>query len=301
MEHKADNVADHVIRAAGAVAWRNGTVAVVHRPRYDDWTLPKGKLDRGETVAHAAVRELAEETGFDVVLGRHLNTVRYSLGESVKHVDYFAARATGGRFEPNDEVDELRWLPVEQAAGILTYPHDAAVLAEFARLPPDTTSVLLVRHAKAGKREGWHGPDSQRPLSATGVRQAEALRHLLPLFGPDRMHSAPPERCVQTIAGVAGDLGRTVTVEPALGEQDYSGDPDKGLHRLLELAAGEGNVAVCSQGGVIPALISALAGQSGLDLPGVRAQKGSLWVLTFVHGGPRLVAADYYPSPLPKP
>jgi 8-oxo-dGTP diphosphatase len=276
-------------------------VAVVHRPRYDDWTLPKGKLDRGETVPQAAVRELAEETGFDVVLGRHLNTVRYSVDGAAKQVDYFAARVIGGQFEPNEEVDELRWLTVPQAREILTYPQDVAVLAEFTRLPPETTSVLLVRHAKAGKREGWHGPDSQRPLSPAGRRQAAALHDMLPLFGAGSMHSAPPERCVQTIAGLAQDLGRTVVLEPSLGEQDYSGDPVAGQRRLLDLLAGEGTPVVCSQGGVIPALISALAKQSGLDLPEVRAKKGSLWVLSFVHPGPELIAADYWPSPLPKP
>jgi 8-oxo-dGTP diphosphatase len=294
-------VAHSSIAAAGAVAWRDGTVAVVHRPRYDDWTLPKGKLDRGETVPRAAVRELAEETGFDVVLGRHLNTVRYSVGGALKQVDYFAARVTGGQFEPNEEVDELRWLTVAQARETLTYPQDVAVLSEFARLPPQTTSVLLVRHAKAGKREGWHGPDSQRPLSPAGRRQAAALTALLPLFGAGRMHSAPPERCVQTIAGLARDLGRTVVLEPLLGEQDYSADPEAGRRRLLELVAEGDSPVVCSQGGVIPGLISALAKQSGLDLPEVQVKKGSLWVLTFVHPGPELVAADYWPSPLPKP
>ncbi|MBP2323659.1 8-oxo-dGTP diphosphatase [Kibdelosporangium banguiense] len=294
-------MAQSSIAAAGAVVWRDGTVAVAHRPRYDDWSLPKGKLDRGETVPQAAVREVAEETGFDVVLGRHLNTVRYCVGEAAKQVDYFAARAIGGHFEPNDEVDELRWLPPAQAAAILTYPQDVAVLAEFTRLPAETRSVLLVRHAKAGKREDWHGPDSLRPLSAAGKRQADALRDLLPLFGAERMHSAPPERCVQTIAGLAGDLGRTVAEEPLLGELDYSGDPEAGRRRLLELVAAEGTPVICSQGGVIPGLICALAKQSGLDLPEVRAKKGSLWVLSFVHPGPELVAADYYPSPLPKP
>jgi 8-oxo-dGTP diphosphatase len=276
-------------------------VAVVHRPRYDDWTLPKGKLDRGETVPQAAVRELAEETGFDVVLGRHLNTVRYSVDGAAKQVDYFAARVIGGQFEPNEEVDELRWLTVPQAREILTYPQDVAVLAEFTRLPPETTSVLLVRHAKAGKREDWHGPDSQRPLSPAGRRQAAALQDMLPLFGAGSMHSAPPERCVQTIAGLARDLGRTVVLEPLLGEQDYSGDPETGRRRLLDLVASGDTPVVCSQGGVIPGLISALAKESGLDLPEVRAKKGSLWVLSFVHPGPELIAADYWPSPLPKP
>jgi 8-oxo-dGTP pyrophosphatase MutT (NUDIX family)/phosphohistidine phosphatase SixA len=294
-------LAHRFIEAAGAVVWRAGALAVVHRPRYDDWSLPKGKLDRGETIAQAAVREVAEETGFEAVLGRHLNTVRYSVGDARKQVDYFAATVTGGTFHPNEEVDELRWLPVDEASDILSYPQDRTVLAEFSRLPAETTSLLLVRHAKAGKRELWSGQDDERPLSSTGVRQAAALRSLLPLFGPTRVHAAPLTRCVDTLAGLAGDLGRTVVHEPLLSERDYPADPVAAQRRLAEILAQDGVAAICSQGGVIPALISAYAKDSGLDLPGVQAKKGSLWVLTFVHPGPQLVAADYYPTPLPKP
>ncbi|GAB3907357.1 hypothetical protein GCM10029964_105460 [Kibdelosporangium lantanae] len=218
------------VAAAGAVVWRAGLVAVVHRPRYDDWTLPKGKLEPGETVPAAAAREVEEETGYRVVLGRHLNTVRYSVrtrkgGTAEKQVDYFAATATGGAFHPNEEVDNLRWLPVGEASEILSYPQDRAVLAEFSRLPAETTSVLLVRHAKAGKREDWEGADDARPLSPAGQRQAEALRRLLPLFGADHVHSAPLERCVRTVAGLAADLGRTVVPEPQLSEKAFADAP----------------------------------------------------------------------------
>lgn len=291
--------------AAGAVVWRAGTLAVVHRPRYDDWTLPKGKLDPGETIAQAAVREVDEETGHQVVLGRHLNTVRYPVRDgkganTEKRVDYFAATVTGGTFHPNEEVDELRWLTLGEAREILSYPQDRTVLDEFSRLPTETTSLLLVRHAKAGKREDWTGPDDARPLSPAGRRQASALRRLLPLFGVDRVHSAPLTRCTASVAGVAADLGRTVVQEPQLTEKAFATDPEGARDRLLEIVAQGGVPAVCSQGGVIPDLITALARESGLELPKVQAKKGSVWVLTFVHAG-RLVAADYIPTPLPKP
>jgi 8-oxo-(d)GTP phosphatase len=286
-------VAHRFTAAAGAVVWRSGTV-------------PKGKLDPGETIPQAATREVAEETGFRVVLRRHLSTVRYSIpggkeGRTEKRVDYFAAAVTGGAFHPNEEVDALRWLPVPQAREILTYPQDRDVLDEFSRLPPETTSLLLVRHAKAGKREDWKGPDSERPLSPTGQRQAEALRGMLPLFGADRVCAAPLLRCAQTVAGLAEDLGRTVVQEPLLTDEAHSADPAAARDRLVEIAAQGGVAAVCSQGGVIPGVISVLAKEAGLELAKVQAKKGSLWVLSFVHEGPRLVAADYIPTPLPKP
>ncbi len=172
-----------VVKAAGAALCRRtsaGTeIAVVHRPHYDDWSLPKGKLDPGETSPVAAVREVAEETGFDAALGQFLTTVEYDVHGAPKKVDYFTAQTVSGEFTPNEEVDELRWLPLQEARSLLTYPSDRDVCDLAGRLPSDTATVLLVRHAKAGKREDWAGDDDLRPLSDAGIRQAEALRPLL--------------------------------------------------------------------------------------------------------------------------
>ncbi|MBM7813318.1 8-oxo-dGTP diphosphatase [Saccharothrix algeriensis] len=301
-----------MIRAAGAVLWHDGSVAVVHRPRYDDWSLPKGKLDPGETVPAAAVREVLEETGYRAVLGRHLKTVRYAAFGGEKVVDYFSARAEGGSFEPNDEVDELRWLPVDAAAELVTRDTDREVLGVFTAAPADLATVLLVRHAKAGKRDNWRGDDDLRPLSAAGWRQAEGLRALLPLWGPARVHSAPRVRCVETVQGVADDIGAGVLLEPGLSEEGYWPDPRAGLDRLLEIVDGVGVPVVCSQGGVIPDLVSALADRAGLPVGEVPCKKGSAWLLAFHRpepgwstsdpaGGPRLVSAHYLPSPLASP
>jgi 8-oxo-dGTP pyrophosphatase MutT (NUDIX family)/phosphohistidine phosphatase SixA len=300
------------VLAAGAVLWRPTVdgrveVALVHRPRYDDWSLPKGKLDPGETVPAAAVREVAEETGFACVLGRHLGAVEYRVPAGRKRVEYFAARAGDGAFAPDPsddppEVDELRWLAPEQAGELLSYPHDRAVLEKFRDSPHGTTTVLLVRHAKAGKRKDWHAADELRPLTDAGMRQAEALRTLLPLFGVDRVHSAPPLRCEQTVRGLADDLGWTVTSEPLLGEEGYWVDPSAGLSRFRDIAGNGGIPAVSSQGGVIPDLVSTLAEEAGLDVTEVPSRKGSVWVLSFDRNAdgatPRLIAADYLDSPL---
>ncbi|SES35451.1 8-oxo-dGTP diphosphatase [Lentzea albida] len=306
-----------MIKAAGAVLWRdaggNVEVAVVHRQRYDDWSLPKGKLDQGETIPACAVREIEEETGFSCVLGRHLSQVSYSVKGVPKTVDYYAAEAVSGSFAANEEVDELRWLPVTEASALLTYAPDREVLDEFARLPADLLLVLLVRHAKAGKRSEWDDDDDLRPLSDAGWRQAAALRALLPLWAPVRVHTAPRVRCVDTVRGVAEDLGVDVVQEHRLSEEGYWPDPDAGLVRLLEVAALEGRAVVSSQGGVIPSVVQSLAEMGGLRLDEIPCKKGSTWVLAFTRPfgtwstsdspsrWPTLVSAHYLASALPRP
>jgi len=294
-----------VIRAAGAVLWRNHDapeVALVHRPRYDDWSLPKGKLDDGESPLVAAVREVAEETGHRAALGRRLIQARYLVRSAhagrtgPKIVDYWAARTLGGRFEPNAEVDELRWLDPAQARELLSYEFDRTVLDSFAAVPVPTSTMLLVRHAKAGERTRWHGDDDLRPLTAAGRRQAAELTRLLALFGPTRVHSAPRVRCVQSVQPLAAALGVEVITEPRLSEEGYWPDPAAGRRRVLHIAAGACTPVVCSQGGVIPDLVHALAGPAATDEYGeVPSRKGSTWVLSL--RGEQCLAADYYPPP----
>jgi 8-oxo-dGTP diphosphatase len=306
-----------VIKAAGAVLWRDADgdveVAVVHRQRYDDWSLPKGKLDRGETIPACVAREVEEETGYSCVLGRFLRQTSYKVKNDTKTVDYYAAEAVSGDFVANDEVDELRWLPVAEATSLLTYEHDRIVLAEFDRLPADLLLVLLVRHAKAGKRSEWDGDDDLRPLSGAGWKQASALRTLLPLWSPARVHTAPRVRCADTVRGVAEDLAVEMVEEPQLSEEGYWPDPEAGLVRLLEVAAQEGRAVVSSQGGVIPSVVRALAELGGLRLSEIPCKKGSTWVLAFTRPfgtwstsdspsrWPTLVSAHYLASPLPRP
>ena len=150
-----------VVRAAGGVLWRETAgrveVAVVHRPKYDDWSLPKGKLDRGELELAGAVREVAEETGFACTAGPGLGTSRYRVldrGRDVpKTVRWWSLRADeGGSFVPSDEVDALQWLTVPAAVRRLTAGREDGVLERFAALPTRTSTVLLVRHARAGSR-----------------------------------------------------------------------------------------------------------------------------------------------------
>ena len=215
------------IRAAGAVLWRPGAdgpeVALVHRRRYDDWSLPKGKSLPGEHVLLTAVREVAEETGVRVVLGRRLPSTHYQQhGNRPKTVDYWAAKAAGGPqpgFIPNDEVDEVGWLGIPEARERLSYPHDLAVLDEFAVGPPDTAPLILVRHASAGSKDQWraagHDDDLKRPLDAVGRRQQEELASLLRCYGTAQVLSSAAERCTETVQAYAGLAGQPVQTDPA--------------------------------------------------------------------------------------
>ncbi|BBY29249.1 NUDIX hydrolase [Mycolicibacterium sediminis] len=293
------------VLAAGAVLWRAGDddaveVAIVHRPRYDDWSLPKGKLDPGETEPVAAVREVHEETGFAAELGRRLPSVAYPIANGTKLVRYWSARAIGGEFAPNSEVDELLWLPVPAAMKRLQYAADRKVLRRFAKNTAkhdvDTKTVLVVRHAVAGSKSRYKGDDRARPLDKKGRAQAESLVGLLLAFGATDLYAAPRARCHQTLEPLAEELGVPVVDEPTLTEEAYAADHDAGRARFAEIARADGTPVICTQGKVIPDLIAWWCERDGVKPDKSRNRKGSTWVLSVADGA--LVAADHIGSPL---
>jgi 8-oxo-dGTP diphosphatase len=122
------------VEAAGGVIVRDGRVAVVHRPKYDDWSLPKGKLDPGESFEEAAVREVEEETGLRCELGAELSSTRYQDSKGrPKVVRYWQMTPVEGEFSPTDEVDDLRWLEPAEAARLLTYDRDRELVEGISR------------------------------------------------------------------------------------------------------------------------------------------------------------------------
>lgn len=296
------------IHAAGGVVWRfdssseNGEVeiAIIHRPRYDDWSMPKGKLVRDETFVEGAVREVSEETGFRVKLGRPLGEISYEkvTGDVArpKTVRYWAMHWEGGVFTPGNEVDQLRWAPLGVALDMLTHERDRDVLERFASGPVLTRTVLLVRHGLAGSRGKWKGDDRLRPLEDAGARQADELVWLLTRWDVREIVSADFVRCSQTVEPLAAALGLSIKEEPLFSEDVYPGHESDALELLR--SAGSENVAtvVCSQGGVIPDLLARLAATDGVKLPEHLAyKKGSVWALTFE--GPGLLDAEYFPPP----
>lgn len=141
------------VRAAGCVLWRRSPggegieIALVHRPKYDDWSHPKGKLKRGEDPLRGALREVHEETGHDCVAGAPLPAARYVANGRPKEVLYWAAEATDGQFVPGSEVDRLLWLPPEAARLRVTHPRDRALV-------DDLVALLDASRRAAAGREG---------------------------------------------------------------------------------------------------------------------------------------------------
>jgi 8-oxo-dGTP diphosphatase len=281
--------------AAGGVLWRQDgeqlLVAVVHRPRYKDWTLPKGKLRSGEHPLVAAVREVREETGAEVEAGRRLPSVEYRFdADSVKRVSFWAMRYLDGEHIAGDEVDRVRWATVAEATQQLSYPVDRGVLADFARLPSATGTLLLMRHARAGKRSDYSGDDRLRPLDKAGRRQARDAVPALAAFHPRRVLAADRVRCEQTVQRLAGQLGLRVLSAAELSDEAYANDPEAAVARVRELLEQPGTTVICSQGETIPAMLQELGAPDGPH----PARKGSVWALSIAGRG--VIAADYYPS-----
>lgn len=292
--------------AAGAVLWRGSLedvdsieVAVIHRPHYDDWSLAKGKVDPGESLPTTAAREIKEETGYDVRLGKLLGKVNYPVLDRMKVVYYWTGEVLGGEFTPNHEVDEIRWLPLSEARPLLSYDVDRSVLdkAEKRFRLPATSRILYVRHAHAHKRASWAGNDNKRPLDRKGRRQAELLVPMLLPFRPSAVYSAVPDRCQSTVAPLAEALGVDVTVDELYGDDGWITHMAKSQEAFEDIIAKGGISVVCGQGLIIPDMIALLSAKGRLPLVDTSAKKASVWVLSFNHGD--LTGADYLESPLP--
>ena len=194
-------------RCGGAVPTATSRCSWCTVPSYDDWSLPKGKCDKGEADDDCAHREVLEETGLDCALGPELPSTRYAdrFGRD-KVVRYWAMTPGPGRFVPSDEVDRVEWLAGTRGrrpTQLRPRPGHRRGAGRRSRRRRPLMAVLVVRHAKAGDRSSWPGADRDRPLSGKGRRQAEALVDTLSDWKPVRILSSPFARCVQTVEPLA--------------------------------------------------------------------------------------------------
>jgi 8-oxo-dGTP pyrophosphatase MutT (NUDIX family)/phosphohistidine phosphatase SixA len=301
------------IESAGALVWRAAgsghaatapgsgpdgiEVVLVHRQRYDDWAFPKGKREAGEALTCTAVREVAEETGLRVRLGRRLGSTSYTVDGRPKRVDYWAAVAAGeGRFSPNDEVDGVAWLPVAAARGRLSYPHDVRVLDEFTGAPAATVPIIVVRHAFAVSKDAWRAEgnhdDLARPLSDRGSAQATRLADLLLCYPPARIISSPAERCVATVRPYAAALGAPIATESLLVPDGLGPAPGAAARDMIKALLERAEpLVICAHRENIPALLALISAELGSPPVGdAGLRKGELWAL-HVAGG-RLVSVE---------
>ena len=278
-----------VVRAAGALVWRQEgkhlEVLVVHRPRYDDWSFPKGKVESRESVRSCAVREVAEETGVAIVLGQPLRTLSYRLDDGArKEVRYWAAcpvdpraaaLAARGAVEPASpaEIGQAQWVRVKEARRLLTYDRDRDLLGELVDLwedgKLDTWTLVLVRHARAVKRSVWNRPkerdreadEATRPLTHDqGEARARALVPILAAYGVGRVISSPWRRCADTVAPYARAAGIELETQGALTEAAHSERP-KAARKVVERALREREepVALCTHRPVLPTVMDVVA------------------------------------------
>ncbi|MGD2101718.1 MAG: NUDIX hydrolase [Acidimicrobiia bacterium] len=287
-----------VIKAAGGLVFRESSkgklkVLVAHRPRYDDWGLPKGKADKGETPEETAVREVLEETGYHCRIVASMGTTRYRIKNGVKEVSWYAMRPLPDSpgFEKNREVDEVRWLSRKKARALLDYENDRALVASPGlRGLTRTGTIYLLRHGAAGNRAKWDGIDAVRPLTKKGRRQAAALAESLSNAGIERVYTSPYTRCVQTAEPIADAIGAKAIEHDALAE----GPDIDAAYELVDGLVGF-NAVLCSHGDVIPAVINRMM-WAGLTLDSrFYCSKGSIWEIGLEAG--RFTTGRYVPPP----
>lgn len=310
-----------VVQAAGGLVWRvrmgRLQVVLVHRPRYKDWSWPKGKLEQGESHVIAAVREIEEETGLEVVLGRPLPRLEYALADGRhKRVHYWAAQVAGRPDRPamrarppvrpaeRSEIDLVRWFDADVAARRLTRDDDriplAALVEAHEKRELDTRALVIARHGRARSRASWSGDEGTRPLTPAGSDQAAALPPVLSAFGVADVVTSPWERCRASVAPYCSAAGLTPRTVDALTEHAHAHDPMATAAVLTELLRVASDTVVCTHRPVLPTLLKVVGAHAengaAAALPDTDPylRPGEMLVSHVVTGGsgPRVVAVE---------
>ena len=289
-----------MIRAAGAIIWRENApfeleILVIHRPKYDDWSFPKGIVEDGEAAVAAAYREVKEETGIDAIFGQYLGSTSYRVEDNKKKVKYWMAQAKSdqGAFVPNSEVDKIEWVDSKTARHFLTHDEDRDMLDDFLAKERYVSALVLLRHAKAIKRSEWSDYDLDRPLSADGIEQSQKLIAQLEPFGISGIFSSDATRCFSTIEpfSLAADLRVTVTQD--LNEEEFEKSAKTSVEYVRQLMKFEGNQLVAGHNPIIPHVLSKVA---GVDYSADDLSPADAWIVH--HRGDKIVAVEFLARPL---
>jgi len=274
------------IVAAGGVVWRRDIegeieVLLVHRPRYDDWSLPKGKAEDGEALISCAYREILEETGLSIKLGPYIGSVEYYVPDGLKSVAYWSASLVEDHssFHANEEVDQIIWLDLQSAAFKATRESDREILVRFSATPYDSSALIMLRHGKALERTEWQGEDEDRPLQLVGQLQSKRMLSLYQVYGLDEIHTSDAVRCLDTVALMAKSLQITPVITNAVSEYTYKKNKDKAIEYARELIKKKKQVILCSHNPVLPRMMEKLTKKIDFDYPDNKLMPGEAWVL----------------------
>ncbi|KQW06367.1 DNA mismatch repair protein MutT [Leifsonia sp. Root4] len=265
------------IYAAGAVCWRivdgKMMVLVIHRTVHGDVTIPKGKVDPGESLPQTAVREILEETGLAVSLGVPVGVANYPLGNGrEKIVHYWSAEVSEeairrSTFVPNGEVAALEWVTVKRARSYLSYPTDVEILEQFAALVDagvtSTFAIIALRHGKAMAPSAWDGPDATRPLTVRGVQQAASIVPTIAAWSPRRIVSSTATRCVTTVTPLAVAIGHEIRRSDLISQDAWEDGTSDVRAVVGKRVRARKTAVICSHGPVLPDILREIALATG--------------------------------------
>ena len=291
-----------VIYAAGAVLWRFGAknrieIALIHRPRYGDWSLPKGKLDANETMIGCAYREVMEETGYIAIFGPEIGDATYVVDGVTKLVKYWSAQAVGeptGKPNPT-EVDQILWLSPAEARKKLTLDDDQSIVDFFLEFGTGTTALVLLRHAKAIKREDWDGDDGDRPLGNVGQIQAKRLLSKYLPYAIEEVHSSDAMRCIETIEPMTRALQMHPIFSTDLSEYRFAKDKEVALDYAQDLMIRNQSAIICSHNPILPKVLKKLIGKKNFKELDQKLEPAEAWVLH--HRDGEIIAIDWVSAP----
>jgi len=289
------------ISAAGAVVWRkhkdNFTeVAIIHRPKYDDWSFPKGKLEIGESLISCAHREVLEETNLQTEFGPHLGQVEYFTPDGLKKVTYWSAKVIAEKpFRANTEVDQLKWIPITKVIEVLTNETDKEIFDKFVKVKFNSKPFILLRHAKAITREEWQGEDDDQPLSSSGQNQAMRLLSTYQVFNIDQIHSSDAVRCYDTVKSMAKGLDIKLEVSSKLSESTYKKDKEKAFDYVRELIKEDKSILICSHNPILPKMLNKLTKKSEIEADEDKLSPADGWVIH--RSGKEIIQIDRLDAP----
>ena len=293
---------NNTIIAAGAVVWRQEKkevqIALVHRPRYDDWSLPKGKQDGSESLISCAYRETLEETNLKVSFGPYIGDIEYFVADGLKKVHYWSARLADDspEFHSNEEVDLLEWHSFESAIEKVTRDSDREIIEKFVNTPFDSYPLIMLRHAKALAREEWQSEDDDRPLEQLGQQQARRMLSLYQVYGLTQIHTSDAVRCHDTVEQMAHALDIPLTITNKVSEYTWKKNKEKAIDYAKDLIKINEPIILCSHNPVLPRMMEKLTKKIDFDYPSNKLQPGESWILH--HNGKKVVQIDRLEAPV---